>query len=81
MGGNRSKQVREGVLLRFLSTPGCHSTTLEANAAMKTIVRTETVEDWRAYVVCLMKEAAAIEPVEEPTDEDVRRFDKKRKSK
>jgi hypothetical protein len=48
MGGNRSKQVRDGVLLRFLSTPGCHSTTLEANAAMKTIVRTETDEGWQS---------------------------------
>ena len=60
---------------------GVDSTMLEANAAMKTIVRTETGEDWRAYLVGLMKEAGVIEPDEEPTDEDVRRFDKKRKNK
>jgi transposase len=69
------KVAREKGLLKG-KTVGVDSTTLEANAAMKTIVRTETGEDWRAYVVGLMKEAGAIEPEEEPTDDDVRRFDK-----
>ena len=62
-------------------TVGVDSTTLEANAAMKSIVRKDTGEDWRAYVVGLMKKEGVIEQNEEPTDEDVRRFDKKRKNK
>ena len=53
------------------------STTLEANAAMKSIVRRDTGEDWNAYVRSLM----AQEGIEEPTDEDVRRFDRGRKGK
>ena len=62
-------------------TVGVDSTTLEASAAMKSIVRKETGEDWRAYVVGLMKEQGAIEPDAEPTDEEIRRFDKRRKNK
>jgi transposase len=60
---------------------GVDSTTLEANAAMKSIVRKDTGEDWRAYVVRLMREEGVIEPNEEPTDEEVRRYDKGRKNK
>src|SRR3954468_7183776 len=62
-------------------TVGVDSTTLEANAAMKSIVRKDTGEDWRAYVVRLMREEGAIEPDQEPTDEEVRRYDKGRKNK
>ncbi len=62
-------------------TVGVDSTTLEANAAMKSIVRRDTGEDWRTYVVGLMREEGVIEQGEEPTDEDVRRFDKDRKNK
>jgi len=62
-------------------TVGVDSTTLEANAAMKSIVRKDTGEDWRAYVVGLMKDQGVIAPGEEPTDEEIRRFDKKRKNK
>lgn len=62
-------------------TVGVDSTTLEANAAMKSIVRKDTGEDWRSYVVGLMKEEGEVEPDAEPTDEEVRRFDKKRKNK
>jgi transposase len=62
-------------------TVGVDSTTLEASAAMKSIVRKDTGEDWRAYVVGLMKEQGAIGPDAEPTDEEIRRFDKKRKNK
>jgi IS5 family transposase len=62
-------------------TVGVDSTTLEANAAMKSIVRKDTGEDWRAYVVRLMREEGVIEPDQEPTDEEVRRYDKGRKSK
>ena len=62
-------------------TIGVDSTTLEANAAMKSIVRKDTGEDWKQYVTRLMREEGVIEPEHEPTDEDVRRFDKKRKNK
>jgi transposase len=62
-------------------TVGVDSTTLEANAAMKSIVRKDTGEDWRAYVVRLMREEGAIEPGKEPTDEEVRRYDRGRKDK
>lgn len=62
-------------------TVGVDSTTLEANAAMKSIVRQDTGEDWRAYIVRLMREDGVIEPDEEPSDDEVRRFDKKRKNK
>jgi transposase len=60
---------------------GVDSTTLEANAAMKSIVRKDTGEDWRAYVVRLMREEGVIEVGQEPTDEEVRRYDKGRKDK
>jgi len=59
-------------------TVAVDSTTLEANAAMKSIVRRDTGEDWNEYLRRLMKEQ---EGVENPTDEDLRRFDKKRKDK
>jgi transposase len=62
-------------------TVGVDSTTLEANAAMKSIVRRDTGEDWKGYVTRLMKEEGVIEPEAEPTDEEVRRFDKSRKGK
>src|SRR6188508_3709127 len=62
-------------------TVGVDSTTLEANAAMKSIVRRDTGEDWRAYVVRLMREEGLIEVEQEPTDEEVRRYDKGRKNK
>ena len=53
------------------------STTLEANAAMKSLVRRATDEDWKTYVRRLMK----AEGIEDPSDEEVRRFDRKRKKK
>jgi transposase len=62
-------------------TVGVDSTLLEANAAMKSIVRRDTGEDWKAYVTRLMREEGAIAPEHEPTDEEVRRFDKQRKNK
>jgi transposase len=62
-------------------TVGVDSTTLEANAAMKSIVRRDTGEDWKAYVTRLMREDEAIGADAQPTDEDIRRFDKKRKNK
>ena len=62
-------------------TVGMDSTTLEANAATKSIVRKDTGEDWRTYVVRLMREEGVIEADVEPTDEEVRRYDKGRKNK
>src|SRR5438034_1342908 len=60
---------------------GVDSTTPEANAAMKSIVRKDTGEDWRAYVVRLMREEGVIGSDATPTDEEVRRFDEGRKDK
>lgn len=60
---------------------GVDSTTLEANAAMKSIVRRETGEDWKEYVVRLMREEGEIGKEDEPSDDEVRRFDKRRKNK
>lgn len=53
------------------------STTLEANAAMKSIVRKDTGEDYSAY----LRKLAADAGLEDPTDEELRRFDKQRKDK
>jgi transposase len=58
-------------------TVAVDSTTLEANAAMKSIERKDTGEDWNAYLTRLAQE----EGIENPTDEDLRRFDKKRTGK
>jgi transposase len=62
-------------------TVGVDSTTLEANAAMKSIVRRDSGENWKEYVTRLMKEEGVIEADREPTDEEVRRYDKSRKNK
>jgi transposase len=53
------------------------ATTLEANAAMKSLVRRDTGEDWKTY----LRQLAEAEGMEDPSDEDLRRFDKKRKGK
>ena len=53
------------------------ATTLEANAAMRSIVRRDTGETYRDYVTGLAEASG----IEDPTDEDVRKFDKKRKKK
>jgi transposase len=62
-------------------TVGVDSTMLEANAAMKSIVRRDSGEDWKEYVTRLMREEGVIELTGEPSDEEVRRYDKKRKNK
>jgi transposase len=59
-------------------TVAVDSTTLEAAAAMKSIVRRDTGEDWNEYLRRLMQER---EDVENPTDEELRRFDQRRKDK
>jgi transposase len=58
-------------------TVGVDSTTLEANAAMKSIERKDTGEDWKEYLTRLANEAG----IENPTDEELRRFDKNRSDK
>jgi len=70
------KVAHEKKLLRG-KTVAVDATTLEANAAMRTIIRKDTGEDWQKYVKRLMAE----EGIENPTDEEVRRYDKKRKKK
>jgi len=53
------------------------STFIEAEAAMKSIVRRDSGDDWKEY----LRKLAAEEGMENPTDEDLRKFDKKRKGK
>ena len=60
-------------------TVGVDSTFLEANAAMRSIVRKDTGEDWKAYLKRLMrKEGELKEGDDDPTDEELRRFDQRR---
>jgi transposase len=53
------------------------ATTLEANAAMKSIVRKDSGEDWKQY----LKGLAKAEGIQNPTEEDLRRLDRARKDK
>lgn len=53
------------------------STTLEANAAMKGIVRRDTGANWKQYVRGLAEEAG----IENPSDDELRRFDRNRRGK
>ena len=56
---------------------GVDSTMLEANAAMRSIGRKDTGETYQEYLKRLMKD----EGVDDPSDDDLRRFDKKRQKK
>ena len=60
---------------------GVDSTTLEANAAMKSIVRRDSGEDWPQYIRRLMIEEGVIDDDDEPSADDLRRFDRARKNK
>jgi hypothetical protein len=62
-------------------TLGVDSTTLEANAAMKSIVRKDTGENWQAYLTALMREAGVIGPDDTPSIDEMKRFDKSRQDK
>lgn len=53
------------------------ATTLEANAAMKTIVRKDTGQNWNEYLAGLAK----AEGLENPSAEELRRLDRQRKDK
>jgi transposase len=80
--------VHEAVFARILElaatkgllrgkTVAVDATTLEANAAMKSIVRRATGETWRQYI----RRLATEEGVANPTDEDARRLDRRRKKR
>lgn len=56
---------------------GIDATTLEANAAMKSIVRKDNGQNWKEYLRSLAK----AEGIEHPTEEDLRRLDRGRKDK
>jgi transposase len=56
---------------------GVDATLLEANAALKSIVRKDTGEDYKQYLRRLAKEAG----MEDPSDDDLKKFDQKRKGK
>ena len=56
---------------------GVDATTLEANAAMKSIVRRDGGASWKTYLTKLAKEAG----IEAPTDDQLRQFDRTRKGK
>jgi transposase len=58
-------------------TVAIDATTLEANAAMKSIVRKDTGQDWKEYLQGLAK----AEGIQNPTEEDLRRLDRRRQDK
>jgi hypothetical protein len=60
---------------------GVDSTYLDANAAMKSIVRKDTGDDWKQYVKTLMVEAGEIAEEDDPSDDELRKFDRKRTDK
>jgi transposase len=70
-------QIAQDKKLLRGKTVAVDSTTLEANAAMRSIVRKDTGEGYKEYLKRLLTEQG----IENPTDEDVRRFDKDRKKK
>jgi transposase len=70
------KQLAQAGLVRG-KTIGVDSTTLEANAAMKSIVRRDTGESYTAY----LQRLAAVEGVDPNDAAAVRRMDRKRKKK
>ena len=71
----REKHVLNG------KTLGVDSTTLEANAAMKSIVRKDSGDDWRAYLTKLMQEEGVLAADETPTIDELVQFDKRRKKR
>ncbi|HSN83980.1 MAG TPA: transposase [Polyangiales bacterium] len=64
--------------LLHAKTVAVDSTYVEANAAMKSIVRKDTKEKYAEYARRLAEEEGGLE---QPNDEEVRRFDRKRKNK
>jgi transposase len=70
-------QIAQDKKLLHGKTTAVDSTFIEAEAAMKSIVRRDNGDGWKAYV----KELAIESGMENPTDEDLRKFDRKRKGK
>jgi transposase len=68
--------LRERGLIKG-KTVGIDATTLEANAAMRSIVRRDTGESYEEFLTGLAKKSG----IETPTREDLTRIDKKRKNK
>jgi transposase len=58
-------------------TVGVDATTLEANAAMRSIVRKDTKQNYQAFLTDLAKASG----IETPTKEDLAKIDKNRKNK
>ena len=58
-------------------TLGIDATTLEANAAMRSIVRKADGKNWKEF----LRELASAEGIENPSDDDLRRLDRGRKGK
>ncbi len=67
------KRLREHDLLRG-NTLGVDASTMEANAAMRSIVRTDTGEKYDEFLTGLAKESG----IETPTSQDLVRLDRKR---
>ncbi len=70
------KRLAEQDLLKG-KTLGLDGSTMEANAAMRSIVRRENGQSYRAFLEALAKESG----IETPTAEDLAKFDRKRKGK
>ena len=70
------KLLKEHGLLQG-RTIAIDATTLEANAAMKSIVRKDSGQNWNEY----LRGLAAAEGIENPTQDDLRRMDRQRKEK
>ena len=70
------KLLEDQGLLRG-KTLAIDATTLEANAAMKSIVRKDSGDDWKEY----LRRLAQAEGLKQPTDEDLRRLDRGRPDK
>lgn len=58
-------------------TVAVDSTLLEANASMKTLIHRASGDDWKSY----LRKLAAADGLENPTDEELRRYDQKRPNK
>jgi len=70
------EMLRERGLIKG-KTVGIDATTLEANAAMRSIVRRDTGESYEEFITGLAKESG----IETPTREDLARIDRTRKNK
>jgi transposase len=70
------QRIAESGLLKG-KTIGIDATTLEANAALKSIVRRDTRDSYQEFLIKLAKESG----IETPTREDLARIDRKRAKK